>query len=465
MQHESGSFRDRSNRVVYHNGEVYRMLDSDALASWRDISATEFFERALKRGDIVATAETDQLAAESSARKWAGALKHERIPFVSYPYEWCFGMLKDAALLHLDLLLEALEEGLMIKDSSAYNIQWRGTKPVFIDTPSFEKWNSGEPWIAYRQFCEMFLFPLMLASYKGVPFNTYLRGDIDGIPVEVCSRLLSFRDYFRRGCFSHVYLQSKLQKRYSDSNRDVKSELSSAGFHAELIKINVRKLKKLVSGLTIGISKTTWSDYEAVSISNDTYTEGNQQQKADFVRSAVLSKPQSMVWDLGCNTGVYSRIAAESAEQVVAMDFDPLAVEKLYQTLKQASSGNVLPLVVNIANASPAQGWRGGERKRLEDRGKPSLVLGLALMHHLVLSANVPLDQLMGWLASLQADLVLEFVTRHDPMVKKLLLNKTDNYSDYTIENFEELIQQHHQIKSRVELNNRQRVLYHCIAR
>lgn len=462
---EPGSFRDRTSSVFYGvGGEVYRGLDETALANWAAFSSSEFGSRAMREGKI---AQTSLLDAEAFPEKngWAAALEHERIPFVSYPYEWCFGMLKDAALLHLELLSAALEEGMIIKDSSAYNIQWRGAEPVFIDIPSFEKWKSGEPWVGYKQFCEMFLFPLMLAAYKGLPFQPLLRGDIDGIPVEFCSRLLSLRDLFRPGCFAHVYLQSKLQATYANTSRSMKKELASSGFNAEIIKINVRKLRRLVSRLDLKHDTTTWSDYETVSMTNNTYTERDQQQKADFVRRAAAHRRHPLVWDLGCNTGMFSKIAAESADCVVAMDFDHLAVEKLYRSLKGSEVKNVLPLVANVANASPAQGWRGTERKRFEDRGKPSLVLGLALMHHIVISANVPLSEFIDWLASLGADVVLEFVIRRDPMVQKLLLNKDDNYSDYTLDNFERLVKERFSVADEIEVNSGQRKLFHCTAR
>lgn len=461
MQEEAASFRDRSSRVIYRDSEVFRLLDAQALSAWKNFSSTKFASKAMARGDIIQTTEASAMLASTNG-SWAGVLQHERLPFVSYPYEWCFGMLKDAALLHLELLLEALEEGLMIKDSSAFNIQFKDCRPVFIDIPSFEKWKPGEPWIAYRQFCEMFLFPLMLGAYKGIEFQPLLRSDLDGISADYCRKLFSARDFLRGGAFSHVYLQAKLQKAFANSNRSVKRELSASGFHTELIKINVRKIRKLISKMEFAAADSTWSEYEKVSLSNDTYGSEDQRVKAQFIREVCEWKPREEVWDLGCNTGTYALVAADHADRVLAMDADHLAVERLYQNLKNKEIKNVLPLVMNVCNLSPAQGWKGLERKRLEERSQPSLVLALALIHHVVISANVPMVQLIEWLASLEADLVIEFATREDPMVQRLLLNKEDNYCDYAQDYLEQTLKRFFSIESVKPLNAGQRLLFAC---
>ncbi len=461
MQEEAASFRDRSSRVIYRDSEVFRLLDAQALSAWKDFSSTKFASKAMARGDIIQTTEASAMLASTNG-SWAGALQHERLPFVSYPYEWCFGMLKDAALLHLELLLEALEEGLMIKDSSAFNIQFKDCRPVFIDIPSFEKWKPGEPWIAYRQFCEMFLFPLMLGAYKGIEFQPLLRSELDGISADYCRKLFSARDFLRGGAFSHVYLQAKLQKAFANSNRSVKRELSASGFHTELIKINVRKIRKLISKMDFAAADSTWSEYEKVSLSNDTYGSEDQRVKAQFIGEVCEWKPREEVSVLGCKTGTYALVAADHADRVLAMDADHLAVERLYQNLKKKEIKNVLPLVMNVCNLSPAQGWKGLERKRLEERSQPSLVLALALIHHVVISANVPMVQLIEWLASLEADLVIEFATREDPMVQRLLLNKEDNYCDYAQDYLEQTLKRFFSIESVKQLNGGQRLLFAC---
>ena len=463
IQYEPGSYRDRNGRVFYASGAVYRALSEQALHAWQTLRSKVFFGRCTGEGKLVSTEQVDPTDAPDAevAREWAGILKHQAIPFVSYPYEWSFGMLQDAALLQLELLAAALDEDMTLKDGSAFNVQWMGAKPVFIDIPSFETLLPGEPWTGYRQFCQTCLYPLLLQAYKNVAFQPWLRGSIDGIDPEQFRNLMSVRDLLRRGVFTHVYLHAKLQRAWGQTSRNVKVELRSAGFSKALLKANTERLAGLVRDLSWKSAQSTWSDYAA----NNTYTETDRELKQRFVRNAVMTQPWKLVWDLGCNTGDYSRIAAENAKYVVAMDSDHLAVERLYQALKADGLSSILPLVSNVADTSPNLGWRGAERKALIDRGKPGLTLCLALIHHIVISANIPLKEFIDWLASLGTNLVIEFVTKEDPMVKTLLRNKQDNYSDYEQGLFERWLSEAFDIACRESLTSGTRTLYYARAR
>ena len=386
---EAGSFRDRNGRVFYNNGNVFRGLSAEALKDWKSLSSKKFLPRLIAEKKLIHTVQVDDLQEFGLYMKnrWAGILKHETIPFISYPYEWSFGMLKDAALLQLELLLAALNEDMILKDSSAFNVQWKGSNPVFIDIPSFMNLEPGEPWVGYRQFCEMFLYPLLLQAYKDVPFQPWLRGNIDGIKVEHCRSLISLRDIFRRGVFLHVFIQSKFQEKYGQTKKDVKRDLISIGFNKEMIERNVNNLKKIIHGMNWKRSASEWANY----IKSHSYTDHDHEIKKEFVRDIVKSHSWEMVWDIGCNTGTFSRIALENAKYVVAMDADHLAIDQLYKELNADGCTSILPLVVNLADPSPNLGWRGLERKSLHHRGKPDLILCLALIHHMVISANIPL--------------------------------------------------------------------------
>ena len=460
---EPGSFRDRNGRVFYLDGAVFRGLSQDALDNWELLSSKEFFHRLLTAGKIVSTerVDPDGLAVSSELQGWAGYLRHERVPFVSYPYEWSFGMLKDAALLQLELLRLALDDDMTLKDSSGFNFQWRGAKPVFIDVPSFEPLKPGEPWIGYQQFCEMFLFPLFLQAYKNVPFHPWLRGRIDGIEGEQLRKLMSVRDLFRRGVFAHLHLQSRLRTRFADTNRDVKRDLREAGFGQQLIKANVRNLSQLVQGLKWKQSDSPWSQHADESARSDV----ERRQKEDFVKGLVAARPRKLVWDLGSNTGAFSRIASENAELVIAMDSDHVAVERLYLALRDEGNTSIHPLLFDIADPSPRVGWRLLERKSLTDRGKPDLTLCLELLHHLVIGANIPLNEIIGWLRDLDSELVIEFVPKSDPVVKKLLLNRPDEFTDYDLAKFENWLSDAFTIKRREELPTSSRILYQAVPR
>jgi hypothetical protein len=376
----------------------------------------------------------------------AGLLEHERVPFVSYPYEWSFSMLRDAALLQLRLLGLALDEGLTMKDASPYNVQWRGAHPVFIDVGSFERWR-GEPWAGYRQFCALYLYPLLLQAYKGVPFQPWLRGSLEGIEPAEARALLGGRDLLRRGVLTHVVLHSRLERRHA--GRPVREELRAAGFKRELVVANVRRLEKLVRRLEWRPRASTWSGYAAAA---------DHEQKAAFVRDAA--RP-GVVWDLGANDGRFARIAAERADYVLAVDGDAVVLDRLYRELRDDGDTRVQPLLADLADPSPARGWRGVERARLEDRGRPALVLCLALLHHLAITRNVPLDELVAWLRDLGAALLVEFVDPADPQAQRLLAAKRPGtHGDYTRDVFERLLREAFEVERSETLASGTRTLY-----
>lgn len=457
---EPGSFRDRNGQVFYHRGAVFRGISEKALNHWRILRETRFFTSGCANGSLIPTEEmaptTMDLPLRKEAAKWAAILQHESVPFVSYPYEWPFHALRDAALLQLELLREALAENMILKDASSFNIQWRGTRPVFIDIPSFEPWLPGEPWVGYRQFCQLFLYPLMLQAYKKVPFHHWLRGHIDGLEPQDMNRLVSWRDLFRPGVIMHVCLHARLQHAFENSNTSLKNKIKDSGFAKELILVNISKIQKLIGKISWRQSHSPWIHYD----SQHRYAEDDRLAKEAFVRKAAATRRWPLAWDLGCNTGTYSRILAEHSDYVVAMDADHLAVDHLYRALKTEKSVNIHPLVLNLADPSPALGWGGEERKDLATRGAPDLTLCLALLHHMVIQANIPLASVISWLRSLDSTLIIEFVSRADPMVKRLLQNKTDDYSDYNLEFFEECLQRSFSIVHQEQLPCGTRSLY-----
>ncbi len=336
-------------------------------------------------------------------------------------------MLKDAALLQLDLLLAALNEGMTLKDATPFNVQWRGSQPIFIDVASFERLEAGDPWVGYRQFCQLFLYPLFFQAYKDVAFQPWLRGSLEGIEPEQCKRLMSTADMFRPGVLRHVHLHAAMQQGNQSTAHSVKAELRDAGLPSELIRHNVESLRRLIARLSWKRSTSAWSDYETT----NSYGETDQRSKTAFVDDVAGLRAWNLVWDIGCNTGTYSRVLAKHARSVIAIDADHLVIERLYETLKHDRDRTVLPLVMSLTDPSPGLGWRGLERRALVDRGRPDLVVCLALIHHVVIAGHVPLAEFVGWLASITDALVIEFVTKADPMVAKLLQNKPDIYDDY----------------------------------
>jgi 2-polyprenyl-3-methyl-5-hydroxy-6-metoxy-1,4-benzoquinol methylase len=466
---DSGSFRDRDNRVYDDGNEIVRGISAEALENWKALDSKSFFRELLDEGKLVAT----QLLPEGTraamgADDWPGWLSHQRIPFVTYPYEWSFGMLKDAALLQLELVERAFLSGWTLKDATAYNIQWIGTRPVFIDIPSFTPYEPGEPWVGYRQFCMMFLYPLMLQAYRGIDFQPMLRADIEGIDPMVASRLLSGRTRLRSGVLSHVYLHAKMQSRYSHAELDEAKALTeeSGGNVSERRKLRhseamvlgtIQGLRRIVGKLRPPQIRTTWGSYD----SDHSYGDASFEIKKGFVDRVASSPPRRLVWDLGCNTGTFSEICANHSDYVLAVDGDPKAIERLYQSQKAQGGERICPLIMNLANISPGQGWRSEERKAFDSRTQPDLILCLALIHHIVISANIPLASFLGWLRTFDSEVVMELVTLEDDMSKLLLRNKENQYGELTEPGFEAEISSMFRVVSSEPLKGGHRKLYH----
>ena len=420
---------------------MLRELSPRAREEWKVLHGARFFQRGLEDGRIVGT---EQVA--------PGLLRHERLPFVSYPYEWPFEMLREAALLELGLLDEALAEGFVLKDGTPYNVQFRGSRPVFVDVSSFEQLREGEAWAGYRQFCTLVLYPLLLQAYRGLAPQPWLRGSLEGIEPSEARAVLRGRDLLRRGVITHVVLHDRLEAKHADRGRDVRSELKQAGFRKELIQANVRRLRRLVERLRPRRGRSAWADYREAA----PYSPRDAELKERFVLEAG---PARLAWDLGCNDGRYAQ--ALDAEAVVAVDADERVIGELYTTLRAAGSERILPLVGDLADPSPDLGWRGLERRRLEERGAPDLVLCLALVHHLAIGRNVPLEELVAWLRSLGARVVIEFADREDPMVRRLLAAKrAETHETYGREPFERALREHFEIEGLEELGSGTRTLY-----
>jgi SAM-dependent methyltransferase len=462
---DPGSFRDRGSQVWVGNQRVLRLLGQDALGAWHRLSGTTFFQQNLARGRVVQTREVDEPVWRTwpGSQDWAGCLEHERIPFVSYPFEWPFHMLRDAALLHLDLLEESLQEGFILKDSSAYNVQWRGTDPVYIDIPSFIPLPKGGSWIAYYQFCRHFLIPLLLQAYRDLDFQPWLRSTLEGIDPEQAWRILSWRHLFRAGVFKDVFLHAHLQRaavrKGWDEGDDLRKTLADSGFHREMILANVRRLSKIIERLRPKSAKHGWSAY----YQQHSYVDQALGRKEQFVNDCAAAAAARLVWDIGCNTGRFSEIAARHSGYVVSLDFDPQVIDRFYESLRATNTRNILPLIGDVTNPTPAMGWNLEERRPLGDRGKPDLTLCLALIHHVVISGNVPLARFIDWLATTTRSVVIEFVAKDDPMVKVLLRHKDDQYPEYERASFEALLRRHFRIEREEALPGGTRFLYFAV--
>ncbi|MCB0867133.1 MAG: hypothetical protein KDB48_00405 [Solirubrobacterales bacterium] len=475
---EPGSFRDRDSRVVVADDAIYRALSPEGAEDWAALAASPLVDQLMANGQLIGTREADgsvlgELGGSVTGEPGgsvtgasgsllptgvAKVLEHDRIPFVSYPYEWTFSMLRDAACLQLDLGIAAVDHGLALKDATPYNVQFTGSSPVFIDIGSFENIREGEPWVGYRQFCMLYLYPLLFQAHKDLPFHPWLRGSIDGIAPIDAIKVFSLSDRLRRGVFLHTSLHARLDRRAnksgpgSEEGNRTKREVKPSQIQAQL-----QSMKRLVEKLRWKAGETSWSGYRQ----SNTYSDDDDRRKQAFVAEVAASQNPGITWDMGCNDGAYSRIAAENSDLVVAFDFDHATVEALYRSLKQEGNTRILPLVSNLADPSPALGWRGLERKTLSDRGAPDLMLALALIHHVSISANIPVADFLQWARDLETTLLIEFPKRTDPMVRALLANKHEGANpDYDEGNFERELEARFTVERREELPSGDRVLF-----
>lgn len=457
MRRDPGSYRDPTSGVFTSGGRILRGVRGTAAADLKALMDTDLWASLARAGHVVDTNVSDESLVDFEL-----VLEHERIPFVSYPYEWPFSMLKRAALLQLEILRESLREDYILKDATPYNVQWVGARPTLIDVGSFQRLAPGDAWIGYRQFCRLFLFPLMLRAYLDVPFRQWLRGDLEGLPAGVLWRLLGWRQRLRIPVLTHVGLQARAERAYEDAAVDVRAEIQAAGFKKELIEANVNRLHRLVSALSWKQSGSGWSDYAA----QHPHVADDRSAKADFVKAALRDLSPRTVWDVGTNDGYFARLAADAGAFVVAMDSDEVSVDRLYRDLSAEDVENILPLVIDLANPSPAQGWRGEERQSLDARGRPDLVLCLAVAHHLAISNHIPLASVLDWLAAVAPHAVIEWVEPDDPMVMRLSRNRRpEEVHEYESKLFEQLLSERFEVVDCRPLPSGTRSLYLASAR
>ena len=451
QQRIPGSFRDPSGFLFRRDGCLYRQVNRFYLADYDRLMGSGLYEALASAGLLIPHEEADEsLAVTDEACK---VIRPEEVPFVSYPYEWSFSQLKDAALLTLEVQKKAMDFGMSLKDCSAYNAQFLRGRPVFIDTLSFEEYREGSPWVAYRQFCQHFLAPLALMSRTDVRLSQLLRVHVDGVPLDLASRLLDFRSRFRFSLYVHIHLHARSQKRYEGVAVDVSgrrkvSRLSLMGL-IDSLEGAVRKLDWRPEG-------TEWGEYYTFT----NYTEEAFEQKKRLVSDLLDAAGPKTVWDLGANTGEFSRIASDRGIFTVAFDVDPAAVEKGYRQVIAGKEQNILPLVLDLTNPSGGVGWANEERMSLAGRGPADTVMALALIHHLAISNNVPLAKVAAFFRDLCGTLIIEFVPKEDSQVQKLLATREDVFPDYEQGCFERDFGRYFSIEKRLDVPGTARTLY-----
>jgi ribosomal protein L11 methylase PrmA len=450
------SYRDPSGFVYSRDGTLYRQVNRVFQDRFQAFLDSGLYAE-LEEGRLLVPHRDASLGLAASADAVA-VLEPEQVEFVSYPYEWAFGQLKDAALLTLELQERALARGFTLRDASAYNVQFVRGRPLFIDTLSFEPRDEGAPWAGYRQFCEHFLVPLALMSRVDVRTATLLRAHLEGIPLDLGSRLLPRRTWLRAGLLFHVHLHAMAQRRYADrgTGEAAAGGASRRGVSPTAAAGLVRSLRAAVESLEWTPSGTEWADYT----DDNNYSAEAAGSKREAVVDFLRGLDARTAWDLGANTGEYSRAAREVVPRVIAFDLDPAAVERNYRRVKAEDEAGILPLLLDLTNPSPALGWAHRERLSLEERGPADVLLALAVVHHLAIGHNLPLERVAGFFARLGRSLVVEFVPKSDSQVRRLLRDRPDIFPDYTREGFEAAFRGWFRIERALPVADSERTLY-----
>jgi hypothetical protein len=452
-QIQRSSFRDPSGFLFTHNGVLLRQVNLSYQDNYDTFIQSGLYNKLLERKMIVPHQEVAQGPKQpESAYK---ILQPIPLDFISYPYEWSFSQLKDAALLTLELQDCALEHGMSLKDASAYNIQFHEGRPILIDTLSFERKQEGQPWVAYRQFCQHFLAPLTLMANVDVRLNQLLRVFIDGIPLDLASRLLPTRTWLNFSVLAHIHLHAQSQRHFA--GQDVRKAAINLSMTNTRVLALIDGLRRSVEKLQWTPVGTEWVDYYDTT---HNYQPDALGHKAEVVEAFLERVQPNKIWDLGANTGFFSRLGSHRGIPTYAFDIDPGAVELNYLQTKKDEETHLLPLLLDLTNPSSSMGWASEERMSLSERGPVDAIFALALIHHLAIGNNLPFNLISKYFANLGEWLLIEFVPKDDIQVQRMLATRQDIFSEYTQSNFESTFSVYYKIVHKEVIADSDRIIY-----
>ncbi|MDC1169976.1 methyltransferase domain-containing protein [Candidatus Pelagibacter sp.] len=452
---DDGSFRDPDARVAYLNDSVYRIVYQNGFKKF------DFVKKILENKSVAEyLIETEEVSQQefkllnSDIDKNVKVFKHKKIEFISYPYEWSFHRLKDAALHHLNLHINLLKNNATLIDAYSYNIQFNNYSPLFIDLMSIKEYSDGEFWVGHKQFCESFLNPLVLKSKLGIDYNNWFKGNLEGINTGDLSKLLKFKHMFSWNIFYNIFLLNYFEKKYK-KNEDlkiIKNKKLKKNYYLSILSNLVNFIKGLKPKKEISI----WGEYSR----DNTYDNEEKKNKYEFISNYFNKNKFNRVLDLGCNTGEYSKIALNSGcYSVIGLDYDLNAIDEAYLISKREKL-NFLPLYFDVSNPSSNIGWRQKERKGFKERLNFDTVLALAFEHHLAIAKNIPLEDVINWITSLAPKGIIEFVPKNDVTIQSMMRLKGDIFQSYNLENFKKLLSNKTKITSEKIVSKSGRILF-----
>ncbi len=448
IEHHPASFKDPSGFVFQKNTIFYRQVNQLYKDDYDLLMGSGLYDELINKKYLLSHEEINENFTGSA--EWYKTILPQQLSFISYPYEWCFGQLKDAALLTLSIQKLAIKYGMVLKDATHFNIQFVNNGPVFIDTLSFERYDPSRPWVAYRQFCECFLFPLLLQKYLSIDVQKLMLTYPEGIPATITKAMLPWKSNFNLGVGLHVSLQTKIKG--DNNSRDYKS------------KFDQKKMLHLIGNLEENIKastlnkkdKTTWSNYYAETIISQSYLT----EKENIFRRLIDSTNFKTALDIGANDGFFSKIISEKATHVVSIDFDSRCINSLYSYVQEKKVLPILPLCIDFSNPTRAIGFNNTERSSFTDRAKFDLILALALVHHLAISKNIPLQNIAASFNKIAKQVIVEFVSKEDEKVQQLLKNRKDIFSDYSETEFIKAFGKYFDISSTNKIPGTHRTIY-----
>ena len=437
----SESFVDPNGRLFEWRGEIYRVLEQEYSRRWYELTLDGTLPKLMADGLLI-DSELTQFRTESDK----AVLRHRRVPVVSYCYEWTAGMLKDAALLTLDLCLRLADRGLTLQDGHPWNVLFEGTRPIYIDAGSIVPLRDDILWAPYQQFCNFFLFPLYLYA-AGCDHTArwllrdYLHGvtdcDLrDGLPI-----MFKLRHPWRTlGVTLPRFAGNLLQRLPEELQQRFLSLPASIPASDDKSKLRLRfleSLRKNIASLKLSGGTSHWDNYYGTENRNYFQTNlspGDWQKKHEAVENILAELAPHSVLDVGANTGRYCKLAAQQGRRVTACELDIAALTRCYEEARRGKL-NILPLAVNVFSDSPTPGRGGVPCPPPTQRLRSELVMGLALMHHVVALQRLPIGRIVEILAAMSERwLLLEFVP---PLKARIGASPVANLDDYTPDQLE----------------------------
>ena len=458
MKKEPSSFRDNKANVYNISGKILRKVNIALNLDFDEFLNSNFYQKNSKliiKTSILNDDEKEKLLIpQEKNHVW---LEHEKLEYLIYPYELTFNQLKDSAILFLDLYLDALEESYDIIDASAYNIQFKNSNPIFIDMGSFAKLQNNSEILWHKQFCENYLAPLLIKSKADINFNDIFKGNLDGIDLKLTSKILPLSTFFDFNILANIHLHSLLNSKISSSTHIKKNNLKIKKLSKNQKILIAKGLKKNINKLQ-SKNNSYWSTYSKI----NSYSEKEYIKKEKYVSEFVKTQNISCLLDVGCNDGHYSNICFNNkVEKVVGIDNDLDALDQAYLRFKSKKL-NFFSIYQNFSNPSSGIGWNSRERLSFTERFKDKFdgVICLALIHHVCIGKNVPVEMFIEYLGNFSKNFLLEFVSKDDDMVKNLLRNKENLTKYYNLDYLKKTISRDYRIISENKITDNRTLIH-----